>query len=176
MKTLNLVLEILKYVIPSLVVMFTAIYLIKMFLDNDQKKRIFELKLSNHKIITPVKLQACERLMLLLERILPENLILRVNQPGMKAAELHGNLLKNIRDEFDHNLSQQLYISTLTWDLIRSAREEMVRVINTAFAEAGDCADASVFALQIFKIVSELHTNPVIRAQKALKEEIKNYL
>lgn len=176
MNGLTLILEILKYVIPSLVVLFTAIYLIKMFLENDQKKRIFELKLSNHKIITPVRLQACERLIMLLERILPENLILRVNQAGMTAAELHGSLLKNIRDEFDHNLSQQLYISSLTWDLIRGAREEMVRIINTAFAQAGENADASIFAMQIFKIVSELPANPVIRAQKALKDEIKNYL
>ncbi|MBU0764099.1 MAG: hypothetical protein KJ607_04610 [Bacteroidetes bacterium] len=96
--------EILKYTIPSIVVLLTAYFLIKTMLDNEQKKLIREIRMKNQRMVTPVRLQSYERITLLLERISPESMIMRIQQPKMTVAQLHAQLLSTIRSEFEHNL------------------------------------------------------------------------
>ncbi len=147
------ILEILKYTIPSIVVLLTAYFLVKRFLDNSEKKRLLELKYEQQKItqqtVVPIRMQAYERLMLLLERTAPNHVVLRVNTPGMGVRELQTAMTANIRDEFEHNLSQQIYISSEAWELIKNAKEEMVNTINTSAAEAGE--DVAVFVGKILE-------------------------
>ena len=124
--------ELLKYTVPSLVVLATAYYLLKMFLDKETEKTQLQMRLNVQKISLPVRMQAYERLVLLLERIEPAGLLVRTNVPGMNASQLHSALVQNIRSEFEHNLSQQLYVSTKAWEMVRNAREETIKRINTA--------------------------------------------
>jgi len=124
--------ELLKYTVPSLVVLATAYYLLKMFLDNEAAKTQMQMRLDVQKISLPVRMQAYERLVLLLERIEPAGLLVRTNAPGMNASQFQSTLIQAIRSEFDHNLSQQLYVSTKAWELVRNAREETIKRVNTA--------------------------------------------
>lgn len=123
--------EILKYTIPSLVVFTAAYFILKLFLDKETEKRDIQLHADARKISLPIRLQAYERLVLLLERIEPSAILIRINEAGMSAVDLQNALLQSIRSEFEHNLSQQLYISSHAWDLVRQAREETVQRINT---------------------------------------------
>lgn len=125
-------LELLKYTVPSLVVLAAAYYLLKMFLDKETEKTEMQMRLDVQKITLPVRMQAYERLVLLLERIEPAGLLVRTNLPGMKASDLQSALVSAIRSEFEHNLSQQLYVSTKAWEMVRNAREESIKRINTA--------------------------------------------
>ena len=93
-------------------------------LDNKQKKRLLELKKDERKVITPIRLQAYERSTLFLERISPEALIPRVHKNGMSARQLQQEMLNDVRREFDHNLSQQMYMSDQVWMVIKKAKEE----------------------------------------------------
>ena len=77
-------------------------------------------------------MQAYERLVLLLERIEPSGLLVRTNMQGMNATQFQSALIQAIRAEFDHNLSQQLYVSTKAWEMVRNVREETIKRINTA--------------------------------------------
>ena len=113
-------LEILKYVLPSLVVLAAAYYLLKLFLDNEQNKRLSDIKMAGYKIITPIRLQAYERLVLFIERISPESLVMRVHKPELSAMQMQTNLIQTIREEFEHNLSQQVYVSSQAWELVRN--------------------------------------------------------
>jgi len=70
------------------------------------------------------ELQAYERLILLMERITPDNLIMRIDSTGMNTNEFHLELLSNIRAEFDHNISQQLYVSDLVWQDVYNAKKK----------------------------------------------------
>ena len=124
--------ELLKYTVPSLVVLATAYYLLKMFLDNEASKTQMQMRLDVQKISLPVRMQAYERLVLLLERIEPAGLLVRINIPGMNATQFQSSLIQAIRSEFDHNLSQQLYVSTKAWEMVRNVREETIKRINTA--------------------------------------------
>lgn len=126
------VIEILKYTLPALVVFATAYFLLKLFLEKESVKNAQVLKLDIQKHTLPVRMQAYERLVLLLERIEPAGLLMRTTTPGTSASQLQSALLQAIRSEFEHNLSQQLYVSVKAWELVRNAREETIKRINTA--------------------------------------------
>jgi hypothetical protein len=145
-------LEILKYVLPSLVVLAAAYYLLRLFFDNEQKKRNSDIKMAGYKIITPIRLQAYERLVLFLERISPESLVMRVHRPDLPVMQLQNALIIAIREEFEHNLSQQVYVSSQAWELVRSAKEDMIKLVNTAAAKINDNATATDLSQKIFEL------------------------
>lgn len=70
-----------------------------------------------------LRLQAAERFALYLERINPGRLVMRLHRSGMTAAMLQNEILRTIREEFDHNLSRQVYVSEGAWELIKNARQ-----------------------------------------------------
>ena len=123
--------DILKITIPALIVFFTAWVLLRNMIKNDQDKRRQELILQNSRTVTPIKLQAYERIILFLERISLESLLVRVSSPDMTASQLHSALLSTIRSEFEHNLSQQIYMSQQAWEVVRNARSNMIKIINS---------------------------------------------
>ena len=103
-------------VVPSLVVAVTAFFLTKYFVENDQKKRLLELKFHSKEMVTPIRLQAYERMAMFLERIDPNQLLFRVSNPELTAYQMQTILLATIRSEYEHNLSQQVYISPEAWE------------------------------------------------------------
>ena len=123
--------DILKITIPALIVFFTAWILLRNMIRNDQDKRRQELMLQNSRTVTPIKLQAYERIVLFLERISLESLLVRVSSSDMTAQQLHSTLLNTIRSEFEHNLSQQIYMSQQAWEVVRNARSNMIKIINS---------------------------------------------
>ncbi len=172
---MNTFLEILKYILPSLVVLAATWYLVKAFLDHEENNKILQLKMDVQKTILPVRMQAYERLVLLLERLQPAGLILRTNIPGMTASNLHSALLQAIRDEFDHNLSQQLYVSVQAWELVKNSREETIKLINTAGSQVSTDASSTDLAQQI--LISDIDTSPLLANQaiEFLKKETREY-
>ncbi|MEA3446257.1 MAG: hypothetical protein U9R19_16180, partial [Bacteroidota bacterium] len=130
------------------------------FYKNDEKRRQHELRRESRKIIVPIRLQAYERLTLLLERISPENLLLRSQQYGMSSHDLQKELLRNIRSEFDHNLSQQVYVSHKTWEKVVSAKENVVKLINTNMIELQEKATAMELSRNILEsmVTNDIHS------------------
>ena len=151
------ILEILKYILPSLVVFATAYFLIKQFIESEHRNKLIEMKMNNQavnqKFVTPIRLQAYERVILLLERISPNSLILRENIPGMTVMQLQSTLVKAIRDEYEHNLSQQVYISKQAWELVKTSKDEMVKLINEAAANIDSNAPSTELARVVFDII-----------------------
>ena len=80
--------------------------------------------------IRHLQLQAYERLILLTDRIALPNLIGRVNQPGLSAREMQSLLTQSIRQEFEHNITQQIYVTAEAWDAVRNLKEQNLLVIN----------------------------------------------
>ena len=157
--------ELLKYTVPAVVVLITTVVLVYWFLKSDEKRRLHEVRVENRKIITPIRLQAYERLTLLLERIAPENMLIRVKRPGMMATDLQRELLKNIRQEFDHNLSQQIYVSDKAWEAVVQAKENVIKLINTSMMHT-DKEDNSMEFSRI--ILESIVTNDVRSPKRAI--------
>ncbi len=165
-------LEIFKYVLPSLVVLAATYMIIKQFFDREDSKEKLSLAVENHKTVTPIRLAAYERLTLLLERINPQNLIVRVTEPGMTALELQHNLLTSIRAEYEHNLSQQIYVSSQAWKAVTDVKELITQIVNQASQTVEIDAKASELGKKIVEIYSAQENEPVAAAIGVLKSEI----
>ena len=163
-------LEILKYILPSLVVFAAAYFLIRSFLDHEVKELKEEKKDVVRKQSLPLRFQAYERIVLFLERISPPNLVLRVSIPGMSKEQLQAELLKTVREEYEHNLAQQIYISDKAWDLVKGAKEEVLSDINTA---AGQMKEKNTVADYGQQVIS-LHLDKKSRAHDAALAFLKN--
>lgn len=168
---MNTVAIILVSVLPSLIVAVSAFFIVKYFIENDQKKRVLELKFQSKNITTPVRLQAYERMALFLERIEPNQLLFRVNNPELTAAQMQAVLLSTIRSEYEHNMSQQIYISPEVWESIKRAKENVVNAINIAAGKLSPEAMAIDLDSAIFQITAE--ESPIAAAMKNLKKEIQ---
>lgn len=166
-------LEILKYILPSLVVFLTSFFVIKLFFDNEHKKKQSEFLHITGNITLPIRLQAYERLVLFLERISPASLLVRVYITNMSASQFQMTLIKNIREEFEHNLSQQVYVSSQAWELVKNAKEEMLKLINTSMGELNDNASASDLSKKIFEKTVLSDKSPINKATEHLKSEIR---
>ncbi len=167
------ILEILKYILPSLVVFAAAYYIMKLFIENESRKRLLQIKMENSKLITPVRIQAYERIILFLERITPSNLIMRVYNKEMTAINFQSKLVQSIREEYEHNLSQQIFISPQAWEFVKKAKEEMIKLINTASATVDDNASAQELSHAVINKSLEFSELPNYKAIAALKQEIK---
>ena len=165
--------ELLKYTVPALIVLATAYYLLKMFLDKESEKTQLQMRLDVQKISLPVRMQAYERLVLLLERIEPSGLLVRNNMPGMSASQFQSALVQAVRSEFDHNLSQQLYVSAKAWELVRNAREETIKRINTAAMKLNTEATSADLASMILLDDMDATQSAVKNALNLLKSEAR---
>lgn len=166
-------LEILKYTIPSLIVLATAYVLIEKFLENERHHRNMTYKRESQGLTTPVRLQAYERLTIFLERINPSNLVTRTHKSGMSAKLLQAEMLKTIRTEYEHNLSQQVYISTGAWELIKNAKEEIIKLVNTSAINVSDEASGVDLGKLMLEVVMKTEKMPTQVAIDYLKQEAR---
>ncbi len=164
--------DILKITLPALLVMITAWLVIRHMLQDDQDRRRQDLLLQTVKTITPVKLQAYERIVLFLERISPESLIMRTAKPDMTAMQLHSALISNIRSEFEHNLSQQIYMSNEAWEMVKNAKGTVVRVINTIATQLPPTATGQELSRSLIEEVMDMDTEPCRAALNFVKAEL----
>ncbi|MEN0056643.1 MAG: hypothetical protein AAGC65_23395, partial [Mucilaginibacter sp.] len=105
MQTLPYLLDILKYTIAGIGVVWVALYLFKPYLDRAEHVQLLELKRTISNQTLPLRLQAYERVVLFIERINPASMIVRLNASGMSAAELQLLVITEIRNEFQHNVT-----------------------------------------------------------------------
>ncbi len=170
---MNELFEILKITIPSLIVFAVTYFLLKQFFLREQQMRAEEIKLLAKKDYFPVRMQAYERTILYLERIDPNNLIFRIHKPGMSAKLLHAELLHVIREEYAHNMSQQIYISNQSWNALKKSKEETVKIINTAISKMKESSNGIELSTTIFEILSQLEKIPTDIASEIIKMEFQ---
>jgi hypothetical protein len=164
------------YSIPAVILLITVYTVLKSFFRNEERKRMYELKMNTQKTSLPIRLQAYERMILLLERLAPNNLIWRVKKSGMSASALQAALLMEIRSEFDHNLSQQLYVSPSAWNMVKNSKEEIIKLINISHAHLKPKATAMDLSKAIFDNVMQMEHPPTYKAILYIKKEAHDFL
>lgn len=166
-------LDILKYILPSLVVLLTAYVVLRKQSATEAARQVFELKKNQLATISPVRLRGYERIALLLDRTIPENLVLSMDLPHMTAIELQTQLLERIRMEFDHNASQQIYVSNELWMLVKLTKESLLQLVNTCAATLDHNAPALKLAEIFISAYNYTPNPPTEQAMTRLKEEIQ---
>ena len=174
---MELPLQILMVTVPSLVVLFITYFMMKnntdvmkTFFQEEIKLRKEEIKSLNQNITGPMRVQAYERMILFLERISPDNMVIRLHQPDMNGPQLHGELLRALRSEYEHNLSQQVYMSIGAWQIIKTAKEETAKLVNIT-ADSHPSATGLELGQAIINNASKLKKLPTEVAIEYLKKE-----
>lgn len=173
------ILELLKYVIPSLVTLGAVYFIIQLFITDENNRRNQEINkailFEQRKISQPLRLQAYERIIVFLERIHPFSLIQRVYQPNMLLTEFQLELIRNIRTEYEYNLSQQMYINDDAWNMVATAKEETIKLINSFASQLPDDADGIELSKAIFNYYMQTSKEvPVQIAINYVKSDVKN--
>jgi hypothetical protein len=166
-------LDLLKYTVPALVVFVACFFILKKFMDNEYRKQLLELRKANQNYTTPLRLQAYERMILFLERVSLNNLVSRVQKRGMSAKQFQSDLIVTVRTEFEHNLSQQIYVSQTAWDTVKLAKEEVIKVINISATQVRDDATSAELSQKIFEILLKLEVSPTQMAISTIKKEVR---
>lgn len=164
---------VLVAILPSVVVFLTASYLIKRFMDARTSERIADLKKDDHKQVLPLRLQAYERITLYLERIQPGPLVLRLHTSSMDTRDLQQALVSTIREEYEHNVTQQIYVSDRAWARVKQAKEETIRLVNLSFDQVGDGPSGTELSRKVFENVARLTHTPSQEALVVIKEEVR---
>ncbi|MDX5325789.1 MAG: hypothetical protein LPK80_05970 [Bacteroidota bacterium] len=169
---MDIFLEILKYTFPSLLMLLLAYIMLSNFIENEENRRRYFLKRETQKSALPARLQAYERLVLLLERITPSSLIVRLSSKGLTVKEYHSLILKAIRNEFEHNLSQQVYITDESWQMVVTAKSATVSIINNIAGKMNPDDPGFELGKKILEHAIELGHFPTKSAIHFLKEEL----
>jgi hypothetical protein len=149
--------------------------LFKAWLKQQERKWAFTLKQDNNKALAALRITAYERLTVMLERIVPQALVMRHNTGGLSAQSLQLDLVRAVREEFEHNVSLQIYVSPECWERVVAAKEETAQLIKIAFTRLPAGHSALELSGEILRIEAEVG-NPAIRnAIQAIRLEMAKY-
>lgn len=164
---------LIKFVLPAIVVFLMVRRLLDTYFRHrlqlahaQRPKTVGEKNESLH-----FRLQAYERLSLLSERISIPNLILRLRDHNMNSAALKNAMLLAIQQEYEHNISQQVYVSDQLWQLLQFARTDAVNIISAAAEEVPAESDAKILAEKIFEHLSKREMDVSEKVQSAIRKE-----
>ncbi len=162
-----------KILLPASLVLYAVYLMVRSFITKEIELKKLEIRTRSIETILPNRLQAYERMCLFLERISPPNMLLRLNNPGYSAREFHKLLLDEVRNEYNHNVSQQIYMSEEVWSMIKNAKEDLTILINEASSGMEGEATSLDLARRIFELTLEKKVEPIGHALSELKKEIQ---
>jgi hypothetical protein len=165
--------EFVKILVQASIVLYAAYLLVRSFITKEVELKRLEVRGKAIETVLPNRLQAYERMVLFLERMSPQNLLVRLNVNGMPAREFHQLLLTEIRNEYNHNVSQQVYISENAWNLIKNAKEDLIVSINEAAGEMLPEATSLDLSKRIFEKSINKQVDPLNHALSELKKEVQ---
>ena len=160
----------------TLIVLALVFLITYMFHVNSQKSPSSNTPNDTGKtqIVLPLKLKAYERLIIFLERIKPGSMVMRLNNSSLSSGQLQLECLKNIREEFEHNLSMQMYISESSWMQVKAAKEETLDLIKSAGNKVAPNGTSLDLAKAMLELETESNNTRIDLAINLLKAEIKS--
>jgi len=168
------IIELAFYTLPALITGGVAYYSFQTFSKNEENRRRFQLLKENQKQSLPLKLQAYERLALLLERINPTKLVIRVAPLGDDKMDYQNLLIHHIEQEYEHNLTQQIYITDECWTMIVTAKNTVIQIIRKT-AMTTNVANSEQLREQLLSNILETESASTV-ALSYLKNEVKDFL
>lgn len=172
MINITYLLDILKYTVAGFGVVWIAFYLLKPYLDRSEKLQLIELKKTVSSQTLPLRLQAYERVVLFIERINPANLLIRLNNPDYSAAELYMLIVAELRNEYQHNVTQQIYVSAATWAIVKQLKEQTLAAVNNAIKTLPESATGLELSRTILAQVSQAENNPFDAGLSLIRKEL----
>jgi hypothetical protein len=162
-----------KILLPAAIVLYAVFLTVRSLLTREVELKKLEIRGKSLETILPIRLQAYERIILFLERISPQNMLMRVSDGSYSARDLHKILLDEIRNEFNHNVSQQVYMSEDVWNLVRNAKEDLIILINEASSHMTADNRGIDLSRKILELALDKKVDPIGHALSEVKKEIQ---
>ena len=166
-------LDIVKYTISGIGVVWIAFYLVKPYLDKGERIQLLEFKKMISGQTLPLRLQAYERLVLFMERINPANMLIRLNATAYSAHDLYSLVIEEIRNEFQHNITQQIYVSSRCWAVVKHVKEDTLNIVNNAVKSLPENASGLELSKTILGYLSQLDDNPYDIGTSMLRKDLE---
>jgi hypothetical protein len=122
--------------------------------------------------LSPLRVAAFERLIIMLERSRPSALVMRASKAGINASLLQLEIIKSLREEYEHNVSLQLYVSENTWQQIQDAKAEVTELVKVAFSKVDSNGPAIQLAHWITELEAAAGTKNLDAAIRAVRIEL----
>ena len=161
-------------ILPSIAFMFVVILILKKHTSIAEMSNSISLKKERQQHFLPLRVDSYQRMILFMERISPNSLIMRTFNNEKPAKIFQTELLETIRQEYEHNVAQQLFISPKSWKLIRESKEEIVKIINLAASQVDENATSLDLSSKIFEITSQLKNIPTEITNEILINELQS--
>jgi hypothetical protein len=149
-----------------------VIYLFNLWIKHRERSWVFVLKQDNNKALAPLRISAYERIIVMLERITPQSMVMRHSATASNAAYLHMDLMRALREEFDHNISLQMYVSDECWNKVKRAREETGELYKVAFTRVKADSSAAEFGREILHLEATVGNSAIREALMAVRMEM----
>ncbi|MCP9201125.1 hypothetical protein MKO06_14500 [Gramella sp. GC03-9] len=166
------ILDLIYAILPAVIVGLVSFYFFSSYFKSEEGRRRFHLMRENQKTSLPIRLQAYERLTLFLERISPGNLLFRVKPTSEDPVQYASLLIATIEQEFEHNLAQQIYVSTDCWDYVKTAKNATINLLRNASAKK-ELGNTDQYREVVLKNLMEKEP-PSSAALSFIKKEVRN--
>lgn len=170
---MELLAQIIIALLPAVAVVVVVYIMLKKSGEKEIANLSLQLKKERQKFFLEPRVEAYQRVVLLMERINPHNLVMRLHNPKASAVAFQTELLQNIRNEYDHNVAQQIFISPQAWEMVKKSKEETIKIINIAAKQMEEKASATDLSGKIFELISELEELPTDITIQQLKKELQ---
>lgn len=174
MPSYTYLLDIVKYTIAGLGVVWIAFYLLKPYLDKNEKIQLLEFKKSIANQTLPLRLQAYERIILFMERINPDNMLVRLNAAGYTATELHSIIISEVRNEYQHNITQQIYVTSRAWGVAKRVKEDTLNIVAAAVKSLPENAGGLELGKVILLQLGQMENNPYEIGAELLRKDLED--
>lgn len=168
----NDLINLFSYTIPSVITGGVAYLLFNAHFKDQQNTRRWLLQKENNPTILPLRLQAYERMTLLMERINPSQLLVRLHPTGKNKIDYQNYLIAQIEQEFEHNLTQQIYVSEKCWSIVSTAKNATIQIIRLT-AQKDDVIDSDALRERILTDSFD-KIAPCATAMAFIKDEVSD--
>jgi len=171
----------IQQILTDVIILFAGLFLAFMalyYLVKNDIQRFFDLKTvelnkESRSHILPLRLQAHERLIIFVDRINPANLLVRLHQQGITIGALQAGILNEIRSEYQHNITQQLYTDSVTWNVVRKLKDDTIAMITNAVKGLPDDANGIELSKAILQHMASIQENPYDLTVELIKKDIQ---
>ena len=170
---MEILLQLALIILPAGGVFLTVSLFLKRQGEKEVRHLQIELRKERQNFFLPSRVESYQRAVLFLERIHPNSLVMRLHNPASSAKMFQADLLKAIREEYDHNVAQQIFVSLQGWKMVKDSKEETIKIINLAGNQMNLIATSTDLASKIFELVGEVGTLPTEIAVEFLKKELQ---
>ncbi len=160
-------------VVPALLVFGVAYFFISRLSEGKQLAIAADLRKDRQNYVLPMKLEAYQRLILLMERIHPNSIVMRVHLPTKNATLMQQEILEQIRTEFEHNIAQQMFVSHQAWEMAKKSKDEVMHLVQIAGKQMSPDSTAIDFSAKMFELTAQVEPFPTDITARFLKEEFQ---